>query len=269
MTFCKKASFPGNRLMAILPVILYILLCPCHLAFSNIEESTPMPFSPGERLVFELRWSAIPAGQAVLEVLPMRTINGVRAYHFRMTAESNSFVDIFYKVRDRIDSYVSDDMRHSVHYRKKQREGSTKRDVRVDFDWKNAQAVRTIDNEKSKEPVKLAPRTFDPLSVFYFTRTQPLAEKGIIESAVTDGKKCIQGIGRVIKREKITVFNQTFDTFLIEPDLKHIGGVFEKKKDAKIKLWVTADERRIPVKISSKVAIGSFIGELVSIETGK
>jgi len=43
-----------------------------------------------------------------------------------------------------------------------------------------------------------------------------------------------------------------------------VGGVFEKTKDAKIHIWVTADERRIPVRIKSKVAIGSFIGELTS-----
>jgi len=29
-------------------------------------------------------------------------------------------------------------------------------------------------------------------------------------------------------------------------------------------LWVTADKRRIPVKIKSKVVVGSFVGELVS-----
>ena len=52
--------------------------------------------------------------------------------------------------------------------------------------------------------------------------------------------------------------NVTYDTYLIEPELKHVGGVFEKSKDAKIQLWVTADEHRIPVKIASKVAIGHF-----------
>jgi hypothetical protein len=39
--------------------------------------------------------------------------------------------------------------------------------------------------------------------------------------------------------------------------------VFKKSKNAKIKLWVTADSRRIPIKIKSKVKIGSFTGELV------
>jgi hypothetical protein len=46
--------------------------------------------------------------------------------------------------------------------------------------------------------------------------------------------------------------------------LEHIGGVFEKSKNARIRLWVTADERRILVKVKSKVVVGSFTGELIS-----
>jgi len=43
-----------------------------------------------------------------------------------------------------------------------------------------------------------------------------------------------------------------------------VGVVFEKSKNAKIQVWVTADKRRMPVKIKSKVVVGSFVGELVS-----
>jgi len=57
----------------------------------------------------------------------------------------------------------------------------------------------------------------------------------------------------------------TYDTYLFEPDIEHVGGVFEKSKDAKIELWITADKRRIPVRLRSKVIVGSFVGELVSM----
>jgi hypothetical protein len=74
------------------------------------------------------------------------------------------------------------------------------------------------------------------------------------------------GRARVVKREKVTVLSGTYDTYLVEPSLEHIGGVFKKSKDAKLQIWVTADARRIPVKIKSKVAVGSFVGELMSVE---
>ncbi|NNK85754.1 MAG: DUF3108 domain-containing protein, partial [Desulfobacterales bacterium] len=36
--------------------------------------------------------------------------------------------------------------------------------------------------------------------------------------------------------------------------------------NATIKIWVTADKRKIPVKIKSKVVVGSFVGELIATE---
>jgi hypothetical protein len=36
-----------------------------------------IPFYPGEKLTFQVSWLSIPAGEAVLEILPFETINGV------------------------------------------------------------------------------------------------------------------------------------------------------------------------------------------------
>jgi len=70
----------------------------------------------------------------------------------------------------------------------------------------------------------------------------------------------------VVRRERLKLSSGTYDTYLLEPELKDIGGVFKKSKDAKLQVWITADERKIPVKVKSKVAFGSFVGELVSAE---
>ncbi len=223
-----------------------------------------IPFVPGEKLVFRLSWTFIPAGEAVMEIQPHTSVNGAQAWHFVMTAESNSFVDAFYKVRDRIDAFTDTGMNHSVLYKKQQREGSTHRDVMVNFDHQNQTVQYTNFNEKLK-PLALMPGTFDPLSAFYYIRGLDMATDSSIERPVTDGKKCVIGLVHVVKRQTITVPSGTYDTWLIEPDLKHVGGVFKKSKDAKIQIWVTADSLRIPVKIKSRVAVGSFVGELISI----
>lgn len=221
------------------------------------------PFYPGEKLTFQLKWTIIPAGESVLEVLPLETIDGVEVYHFALTAKSNSFIDNFYKVRDRIDAYSNTDMTHTIQYKKKQREGKTHRDIVVTFDWKHNKAQYTNFTDKLP-PIDLLPGSFDPLSAFYFVRLFDFQDTSTIERPVTDGKKCIIGKLDVIKREALKLESGTYDTYLIEPELKHIGGVFEKSKNAKIQIWVTADKRRIPVKIKSKVVVGSFTGELVS-----
>jgi hypothetical protein len=229
-----------------------------------------LPFAPGERLSYELRWTVVPAGRAMLEVLPMASVGGEQAYHFRLTVTSNAFVDLFFKVRDRIDSYVNLGVTHSLRYLKKQQEGEHRRNIRVEFDWAAGNAenagVAHHNNGTKQRSTALPPGAFDPLSAFYYVRTLAFKENDVLKRPVSDGRTCIMGRARIVKRQVIALPDHSYDTYLLEPSMEKIGGVFEKEKGAKIKLWVTADHRHIPVKIASKVSIGSFVGELVRIE---
>ncbi len=228
-------------------------------------EPADLPFQPGEKLTFELKWTIVPAGRATLEVKPIKQIDGQDTYHFRMTARSNRVVDAFYKVRDRIDGYTDMDITRSVLYIKKQHEGKTKKDVRVRFDWDSQTAAYTeFIKQSKKDPIALLPGAFDPLSIFYYTRRQSFEVGQELQRPVSDGKKCVLGKAKILRREKITVPAGEFDTFLMVPDLKHVGGVFKKSKNAKIELWVSADERRLPIKLRSEVIVGSFTGELIA-----
>ena len=225
-----------------------------------------IPFCPNEKLTFEIKWSFIRAGQSVLEILPIETIKEVRAYHFVMTAQSSKFVDIFYKVRDRVDSFVDTGMTHSLLYMKRQL-GKHPRNIMIDMNWEKRIAQYSNFGEKL-DPVSITPGAFDPLSVFYAFRLYQLNENAVIKTPVTDGKRCVMGKARVIKRETIQVPHGKYDTFLVEVDMDDINSLFKKSKNAKLSIWVTADDSRIPVQIKSKVSIGSFIAQLVSHEEG-
>ena len=226
------------------------------------------PFQPGEKMHFVLKYGAIPAGEATLEVHDFDEINGVPAYHFVVTARSNSFVDIFFKVRDRIDSYADKEMQHSLYYKKDQKEGKTRRNIKVDFDWQKHESTY-VNFDSDPRVISLMPRTFDPLSIFYYSRLLDLQEMKEFEHPVTDGKKNMMGILRIIGEETVSVPAGTFETLVLEPDLQNVEGVFSKKQRAKIKLWVTNDERRLLVQMKSKVIVGSFVAELVAVEGHK
>ena len=253
-----------------LALIIFLgLLFPMQALGGPAAAPAQTAFGPGEKLVYELRWTFIKAGTATLEVLPTATVKDQPAYHFALTAKSNAFVDSLYKVRDRIDAYADADLTRSLHYIKKQHEGPTIRDIEVRFDWDNLK-TRYIKTEKGGGEDKLTPvmpNSFDPLSAFYFIRGAENVKVGsVITSPITDGNKNVIGRATVVKRETIKVKGQTYDTFLVEPELKDVGGVFEKSKDAKIQIWVTADHRRIPVRLKSKVIVGSFVGDLISAQ---
>lgn len=224
-----------------------------------------LPFQPGERLVYELKWEFIKAGEASLSVLPMDEVNGKKAFHFVMTAQSVPFIDVFYKVRDRIDAYADAGMNNSIFYKKKQREGKTRRDIVVIFDW-NAKTAQYIKSGKPKDPIELTPGAFDPLSALYYIRTIEPKSSQTIQRPVTDGKRNVMGRATFVKKERIKINGQEIEAYLVEPELEHVRGVFEKSDDASIQVWLSADHRRIPLLVKSKVAVGSFVAELISAE---
>ena len=230
------------------------------------ETDLGLPFSPGEKLTFLLRWGIIPAGEATLAVHPVTEIDGEQANHFVLTARTNDFVDVFYKVRQRIDAFADIDMNRSLLYREVHTVHQTRRDAEIRFNWKKMKA-QYVNFGKAEKPIRISPGAFDPLSVFYFSRLFDPGQRDFLERPVTDGKKCVIGRATIVRRETIEVEDRTYDTYLVEPELKEVGGVFKKSRDAKIQVWVTADEHRIPVRIRSKVVIGSFTGDLISAES--
>jgi Protein of unknown function (DUF3108) len=220
-------------------------------------ETPDLPFRSGEKMTFQVRWSFILAGEATIELLPVTNISEKDAHHFLFTAKTSEFVDIFYKVRDRIESYTDISMHHSLFYYRSH-EGKSVKDTTVEFDWdKNQAQYSRIGESKKTDPLPIPEGTFDPLSVFFVFRIP-----------VTDGKQVVLGKVNVIKEEKVIVNGTSYDTFLVEPELGNIGGVFEKSKDAKLQIWVTSDDRRIPVRIKSKVIVGNFVADLTSYRDG-
>ena len=234
------------------------------LAEDTLSGDKDFPFSPGEKLTFQAKWGLIPAGEAVLQVLPIETVNGIKSRHFMLTTKTYPFIDLFYKVRDRIDAYTDVEMTHSILY-KKFKQGKSKKNVVVNFFW-NKNKAQYSNFGKKRKPISILPGSFDPLSVFYAFRLRKLEENLEMEGPVTDGKKCVIGRVKVVRREKIRIASGTYDTYLVEPELRHIGGVFEKSRNARLQIWVTADEKQIPVRVKSRVVVGSFVGELISLE---
>jgi len=258
--------YSGYRLGVRSILIISLAILTCLSGYSAAADKHSLPFSPLEKITFRVKWAFITAGEANLELLPMESVNGIKSFHIVFTARTSEFVDLFYKVRDRIDSYTNADMTRSMLYRK-QHKGRSKKDVIVTFDWERKLAQYSNFGEEMA-PVPILPGTFDPLSVFYAFRLYDLKENAEVNLPVTDGKKCIMGKAKVIRRERIHVQGNSYDTYLVEPDLEHIGGVFRKSRNAKLQIWVTADDKRLPVRIKSKVTVGSFVAELISFVEG-
>ncbi len=76
---------------------------------------------------------------------------------------------------------------------------------------------------------------------------------------VFDSRKLWNVEVQVLRREKIKTKLGEFDTIVIKPLMKS-EGIFNRKGD--VYIWLTDDKKRVPVKLESKVAIGSITATL-------
>jgi len=208
------------------------------------------PFQAGEKLKFAVKYGFIGAGTAYLEVPEVKDVDGERAYSLLARAESNAVISRVYKVRNRIESLWDSSGRYSLRYTEKRREGGHKTDNEIIFDQEHREA-RYADGQVFPIP----PRVQDALSSFYFTRFQALPLGGSIVFDYHASRKSQPMEVKVLGRERVKTPAGTFNCVAIEPVLK-AGGIFRNK--GRLVIWITDDERRMPVRMRSAVAIGSI-----------
>jgi len=227
--------------------------------------AAPLPFAVGEVLEYDLKWSVFGVGRARMEVLPMDEFAGQPVWRFHFQVRTNAFADKLFKVRTRIDSWVSLDLSRTVHYEEVKREGKTQRDIVVRFDLAEGTAHYTNFGQ-SREPLRLgAGPVLDPLGAVYHLRSRLAAApagEAVCEFSVTDGKKLVPLRLQAQRRERIRVNGQRWDSLRFVPETGELGGVFEKSEDSDVRLWLTADGAATPLQVQGEVIVGSFWAKL-------
>ncbi|MCJ2164889.1 DUF3108 domain-containing protein [Pseudodesulfovibrio sp. S3] len=221
-----------------------------------------LPFGPGERMKYEIYWAFIHAADAELEVMENVEMDGVPARYFLARARSASWIDSIYKVRDTIEAWTDMGVTYSLRYKKDQNEGSYHKKVDLIFDKTANQSYRYA-RGKLQHTIDQPADVFDPMSILFSFRKIPLYEGMHFVANVSDGKKSVKSEAFVEGVETVKTPRGKFKTYKVKLDIKHLSGVFQKSKDAELYVWFSADERRIPVKVKSKVTVGYFTMELV------
>lgn len=218
------------------------------------------PIRVGESLRFSVQWGFIKAGTAWLEVPEKRDWNGHASYLLVARAESNHFIDGFYKVRNRIESVWDSVSRSSWRYLEDRHEGGTTANDTIEFNREGREA-----RYKDGRTFPIPPNVQDALSSFYFTRTQDLPIGGSIVFDYHASRKSLPLEVKVLGRQRVKTPAGRFDCIVVEPVL-NAGGIFKNK--GRLVIWLTEDERRIPVLMKSKVLIGSIKVVLQEVKSG-
>ena len=233
---------------------------------ATIEQTKSLkkPVWFGETLKYNIGWSFIVAGVAQLQTTRIVDSNGTLAYELRADANSHSIIDALFKVRDINISWLDITAKKSLGYWQSVREGKYARDEWLAFNYAN----NTYNNHRQDRDgnIKTQKMTFegeevlDMLSALYYVRLQPLPEKGEIYFDIVNRQKQYPLKVTVLGKKKVKVKAGEFNCIVVEPQFSG-EGIFTAKGKS-LKVWLTDDERRLPVKMSVEVFIGSVTAEL-------
>ncbi|MBF0188388.1 MAG: DUF3108 domain-containing protein [Magnetococcales bacterium] len=227
------------------------------------EEAHPPGPAFGERLTYSIRWGVMPAGAAVMNFLPY---DGPGAYTIQAHVESIGMVAMMHPVDDHLKTigYRQGGRLFSTMFKKDQRERN--RITRYRFERNRKQVVRRVDKKKPLTISNIPYEISDPFSTFYTLRSHPEFKEGeTITIPYLDGEKTYKAIIKVGKEERLYTPMGYRDVFAVYPTLESSD---KFKEHGKLVIWLSKDERRLPVKVEAHVSIGTLAADLVEYEDG-
>lgn len=231
-----------------------------------------VPYRVGEKVTFNISYFNIVAGEIELGIKPFAVVNGKKSYHFEIIGKTNSFFSRIYAVDDRAVTYLDYETLVPHNLQISIKETKQLSETRTFFDWKKKRASywkKKISKDKGEESKKiewdLPNYSQNVISAIYYLRNFQFEPGKKLAFRVADEGKNIIFKGLVLRREVLKTDLGDLKTVVIKPEIT-VDGVF--KPVGEILLWLTDDDRKLPVRIESKIKIGTIVAKLKSIEKG-
>ncbi len=226
-----------------------------------------------EKMTYEVTYFGATAAYFFLDVLPFKTINSRRVYHFRGKAKSSSVFKLFYEMDDQVESFVDFEgvfshrfnltLNESKQVRNSIELFNSKKEETYYWDYTHAKGKQPKETKKSE---KIKPFSQDLFSAIHYLRFVEFPDGGVIRfPLVTEAKNWEVEI--VVQKRTTMKTPLGRRTKVVRVEVRTI-------KDGKIKqqgksfIWYTDDERRIPVLIEAKVKVGTVKAALTEVQLG-
>ncbi len=221
-----------------------------------------LAFLKGEELIYHVYYGFMGAGIAYLRVIEADSI-----YHFQAQGHTNKFFSIIFYVNDRIDTYADTNFL-PLKQEKNLHEGTWKKSMWYNFDY---DSLRVYDSDGKVS--KLEKGAYDVLTIFYKLRNENFKVGDTLEMLLFADRKIYKLYALVEKKGKI-------ETGIGEKEAIKIVLLIDKSGEYRgksgleaifggkggLEIWLSDDERRIPLYISTKVWFGSIRALLKKIK---
>lgn len=215
-------------------------------------------FSDTEKMHYSISWTGgIKIGDLDL-VLRKEKESGF-VIHARVT--DYGLFRLFYPVDDIFTTFVRGGEKLPYRYEVLQREGRGSVTRRLSLYDQDSLVVKYTRDDEEEQVFPVEDTVHNEFSSFYITRSMVLKPDDSFMVPTFADKKRNEVKVHVKKREEIDTVLGRVSTVAVMPLMK-FKGLYDKDGDTVI--WFTDDACRVPVKINSKILIGSLTAELKS-----
>lgn len=236
-------------------------------------EKYPLNFSAGEQLTYVVSYNWFVLWTEVGEVtfkVDESTLGKKQVYHLSGTGSTYPSWDLFFKVRDRYESWIDTETLKPYYFKRMVREGGYEIDIRYIFNrYRNYALSSYIVNKKPEEKDTLAINdcTFDVMSVLYYARSldySKLTPGEIIPFTILLDRKLEKVYFRYLGTEPVKV-KKIGELKCIKLSVYLVAGsVF--KGGENMFVWLTDDKNKLPVYVETPIIVGSVKVKLVSFD---
>ena len=230
----------------------------------EITDVSEPVFKTGEQLSYSLRYGIFTAAETTIKVEESeKKFEGHPAFHIVADSKTAGTFDVFYKVRNRYETYVDETTLLPYFYTENRHEANYKHTDNVTFNHE----TEKITAAKGTFPYK--GKVFDFLSAYYFSRGIDVSkihigEKFDLQYFLEDGVHTLSITYAGKEKAKCSMGN--FNCLKFNPTIIP-GRVF--RKDSKLYLWITDDKNRIPIKAHVELVVGSVTMDLTDAKNLK
>jgi hypothetical protein len=225
-----------------------------------------LPFEGGEKAVYRASWNGMISVASAEIVTTQKLVDGKTAYQVRVDARTSKVLDLVWKMRDTVSSTFDGKALRPSHFRFHQRENS--RVINTEARYNDATQRWAVNRQQVGKRAKFyefdSHNTLDPLTAVYFARSLDFKPGDRLYFKIFGGRYRYLLELHIERKEPLTLESgKTVEAFRIIPRLQNITkrGYAQRLNEAVI--WLSADERRIPVKLASKIVFGSVYLELI------
>ena len=229
------------------------------------------PFEKGEKGVYRATWNGVFSVATAEVTTTSSIVDGKKVYQVRVDAKTSKALDLIWKMRDTISSTFDYKSLSPSHYLFNQRENSRIIDTEAKLDLTNKRWA--VHRQQVGKRTKIyhfdSQNTFDPVTAVYLARSVDFKVGDKLYFKIFGGRYHYLLELFVEKKEPLALLSgKTVEAYKIVPQVQNLKKTGYANRLQEAAIWISTDERRLPVKLSSKILFGSVQLDLMEDKHG-